>query len=156
MRRTSIRHSGLSISNSKYWKPSLRAVWQLMVYFCLMAPLTIEAQTVVATIPAGTHPQGIAANRVTNKIYVINQNSNVVVIDGATNTTQTLAVGTADSVPVALAVNSVTNKIYVVNQASDGTVSVIDGTQAVLRSTRGPIPFMSAIMDPMGLGTLYP
>ena len=57
----------------------------------------------------------MAVNPVTNKIYVANQNSNTVtVIDGATNTTATVAAG---NTPFAVAVNPVTNKIYVTNAA---------------------------------------
>ena len=46
------------------------------------------------------------------------------VIDGATNTTNTVVA--AGSYPYAVAVNPVTNKIYVANQGSN-TVTVIDG-----------------------------
>ena len=57
----------------------------------------------------------------TNKIYVANYDSdNVTVIDGATNATTTVAVGTN---PYAVAVNPVTNKVYVANdeqQQRDG------------------------------------
>jgi YVTN family beta-propeller protein len=61
---------------------------------------------------------------VTNKIYVANLNSNnVVVIDGATNGTTTVSVGSS---PLAIAVNPVTNKIYVANSGSN-SVTVIDG-----------------------------
>jgi len=63
-------------------------------------------------------------NPVTNKIYVANVSSNdVTVIDGATNGTTTVAVGSS---PFGLAVNPVTNKIYVANHGND-TVTLIDG-----------------------------
>ena len=43
--------------------------------------------TVVATVPVGTWPDGVAVNPTTNRIYVANCDSNnVSVIDGATNT----------------------------------------------------------------------
>jgi YVTN family beta-propeller protein len=59
----------------------------------------------------------VAVNLVTNQIYVANSNSNnVTVIDGATNTTTTVAAGTF---PDGVAVNPVTNQIYVTNQGSD-------------------------------------
>ena len=55
----------------------------------------------------------MAVNPVTNKIYVANDgSSNVTVIDGATNSTTTVAAGN----PYAVAVNPVTNKIYVANE----------------------------------------
>ena len=68
-------------------------------------------QTVTATISAGTNPQAVAVNPITNKIYVANPYSaNLTVIDGATNSTTTVTAGTS---PLAVAVNPVTNKIYV-------------------------------------------
>ena len=80
----------------------------------------------------------MAVNPVTNKIYVANVGSNnVTVIDGATNTTTTVAAG---SDPIAVAVNPVTNKIYVANRSSNN-VTVIDGaTNARPPWPRGPSP----------------
>jgi len=87
-------------------------------------PLAGWAQTVTTTIAAGREPIAIAANPVSNKIYVINFGSNsVTVIDGATNTTATVSAGTA---PLAIAVNPVSNKTYVANSGSSN-VTVIDG-----------------------------
>ena len=69
----------------------------------------------------------MAVNPNTNKIYVANAgasgNSTVTVIDGATNNTTTVAVGTGRWADVAVAVNPNTNQIYVVNyvqQQRDG------------------------------------
>ena len=50
--------------------------------------------------------------------------NNVTVIDGATNNTTTVAVGTA---PCAVAVNPNTNQIYVAQLWQQRTVTVIDG-----------------------------
>ncbi len=64
----------------------------------------------------------------TNKIYVVDENSNnIAVIDGVTNKTTKVVVGAN---PVAVAVNLVTNKIYVADMAfgNKGSVTVIDGT----------------------------
>ena len=73
-------------------------------------------------------------NPVTNKIYVANHDSgNVTVIDGATNATTTVPVGTG---PYAVAVNPVTNKIYVAN-ANSGNVTVIDGATNTTTTVRG-------------------
>lgn len=78
----------------------------------------------IAWIPVGTGPSPIALNPVTNKIYVANIGSNnVTVIDGATNSTATVAV---DLAPNGIAVNPVTNKIYVSNYHGH-TITVIDG-----------------------------
>jgi len=83
-----------------------------------------HAQRVTATLSAGTAPQAIAVNPVTNKIYVANAGSNTVtVIDGATNIRATVNVGTS---PQAIAVNPATNKVYVANHGSSN-VTVING-----------------------------
>ncbi len=54
------------------------------------------------------------------------QDGGVTVIDGATNTTSTLAIRTT---PINVTVNPVTNKIYVANERylDKGSVTVIDG-----------------------------
>jgi DNA-binding beta-propeller fold protein YncE len=94
------------------------------------------------TVTAGYYPKFVAANSATNKIYVVNGCGDVpnchgvvpgtvTVIDGATLSTQTVAVGDG---PNRGAVNPITNKIYVYNICgndptcnSAGTVTVIDG-----------------------------
>ena len=82
------------------------------------------AQNGTITVPAGSGPNVVAVNPVTNKVYVANQGSdNVMVIDGVTNATTTVATG---SIPIAIAANPVTNKIYVANVGSNN-VTVIDG-----------------------------
>ena len=89
----------------------------------LFAAMPVAAQTVTATVPAGTNPFAVAVNPVTNKTYIANRfSANVTVIDGATNTTATVPTGIT---PNAVAVNPVTNKIYVATFSS--TVTVIDG-----------------------------
>ena len=63
-------------------------------------------------------------------------------IDGASNGTVTLSVGTT---PIALAVNPVTNQIYVVNW-DGGTVTVIDGaTNGATTISVGSKPIALAI-----------
>ena len=85
---------------------------------------TASADWVTTTVPADSNPYAVAANPVTNRIYVANSSSNnVTVIDGATNATITVATRTG---PSAVAANPVTNKIYVANLNSDN-VTVIDG-----------------------------
>ncbi len=89
---------------------------------------TNETTTTVAT---GSAPNAIAADPVTNTIYVADcgstcygtGNGGVTIIDGATNAPVTLAVGTN---PIAVAVNPVTNKIYFANNGS-ANVTVMDG-----------------------------
>ena len=73
---------------------------------------------------AGTNPNAVTVNPVTNKVYVANfGGTTVTVIDGATNATTTVLTGTS---PIAVAVNPVTNRVYVANWGV-ATVTVIDG-----------------------------
>ncbi len=113
-----------------------------LVLLAIVITISLPAlsQVVIATLPAGTHPNAVAVNAGTNKIYVANQTCDtipcpgpgtVTVIDGATNTTTTVNVGVY---PNGVAVNPVTNKIYVTNKcgldvncASLSTVTIIDG-----------------------------
>ncbi len=84
----------------------------------------VRMDSVQATIPAGTNPNRLAVNTVTNKIYAANVvSNNVTVINGADNTTATV---TAGSGPSDIAVNTVTNRIYVAN-ATSNNVTVING-----------------------------
>ena len=55
--------------------------------FCLLLlPLSLSAQRVISEISGNFDTFGLAINTVTNKIYVVSQeDSNVVIIDGATN-----------------------------------------------------------------------
>ena len=79
--------------------------------------------TVVATIPVGTIPFGVAVTPDGTKVYVTNDGSNnVSVIKTATNTVvKTVPVGTA---PYGVAVTPDGTKVYVANEGS-GSVSVI-------------------------------
>ena len=84
---------------------------------------TVTDTVTVATISV-SYGSAVAVNPGTNRIYVTGSFAGAVtVIDGATDATTTVNVG---SIPKAIAVNPVTNKIYVVN-ANDSTVSVING-----------------------------
>ncbi|MGA8878386.1 MAG: YncE family protein [Candidatus Korobacteraceae bacterium] len=103
-----------------YRQVRLAAITILIV----LASLPAIAQTLITTVTAGSYPVAITFNPATNKIYVVNQNSNnVTVIDGVTYKTNTVATG---ATPNAIAVNSATNKIYVANGNSD-SVTVING-----------------------------
>src|ERR1700691_2700385 len=62
----------------------LRAYWA--VVFLTLSAAGLRAQTVTATLAAGTQPYAGAVNPVTNTIYVANSDShNVTVIHGAAN-----------------------------------------------------------------------
>jgi len=86
--------------------------------------------------PGGVYPLGpiaVAVDPLANKIYVANVNTNsVTVIDGATNNTTSIAVGTN---PQAVALNSSTSKIFVADGGSND-VAMIDGPTNTLQ---GPI-----------------
>src|SRR5215471_14733850 len=84
-----------------------------------------NAQVVTGTVGA-VFPLSMQVNPVTNKIYVADFTSEtspnrVIVIDGATNSTTTVATGIGTT---AVAVNPVTNKIYAIN-FFDNDVTVI-------------------------------
>jgi len=84
-----------------------------------------DSNTVIATVPVGGSPRGVAVNPTTSRVYVTGRDSaSVTAIDGTTNTVMaTIPVGL---MPQGVAVNPTTNLIYVANWAS-GDVSVIDG-----------------------------
>lgn len=76
----------------------------ILIVTLLSTPQSAWADTIVAEVDAGTIPWAVEVNPVTNKIYVVNMDSdNVTVIDGVYNTTTTVAVGDR---PYAVAVNS--------------------------------------------------
>jgi YVTN family beta-propeller protein len=109
--------------NRRYAKaPRLRIVAATLL--ALAASLFAAAQTLVTTVTVGNDPVAVAVNTATNKIYVVNQNSNnMTIIDGATNNPSSIMTGSA---PDAVAVNSVTNMIYVANGSSN-SVTVVNG-----------------------------
>jgi len=80
--------------------------------------------TVMATIPIGCHPWGLAVNPVTNLIYVANF-IDVKVIDGVTNTVTAFGGGSNEN---SAAVNPATNRIYIGNNhAGACPLHVFDG-----------------------------
>ncbi|HEV7375438.1 MAG TPA: YncE family protein, partial [Pyrinomonadaceae bacterium] len=103
---------------------------------------TIQAQSVIATVPVGSHPYGVGVdpNPARNRIYVANETSGTVsVIDGATNTridADSITAGVNDisagDGPYGLAVNPVTNRIFVNDRRGgvllENFVTVIEGS----------------------------
>src|SRR2546423_14504712 len=84
-----------------------------LTLFCWTGGQFVKADTSIGNVAAGTQPNAVAVNPVTNKIYVANYlSNNVTVIDGSNNSTSTIAAGTK---PYAVGINPVTNKIYVAN-----------------------------------------
>ena len=119
------------------------SIVSLFLFLFAAAILPAAAQTMLATVPVGQDAFYLAANAVTNKIYVANycgkdpgcgsaSPGTVTVIDGLTNTvTATITVGIR---PPFLLINPVTNKIYVPSR-HDNTVSVIDGVTNTVTKT---------------------
>ena len=113
----------------------------LFLFLFAAAILPAAAQTILATVPVGQDAFYLAANPVTNKVYVVNSCGNdpscgspgtVTVINGLTNTVDaTITVGVN---PVFVMINPVTNKIYVSNR-HDNTVSVINGLTNTVSKT---------------------
>jgi YVTN family beta-propeller protein len=147
---------------TSYHRRSLPEIFQFFLVVLLPAwPISVLSQTVAATVSAGTAPETVAVNKMTNKIYVANFLSHsVTVIDGTTNSTTTVQTGLR---PRAMAVNEATNKIYVANVGdvplggSDrGGVTVIDGvtnltTTVIDPNANGP----TAVAVNSGTNTIY-
>ncbi|HET7731533.1 MAG TPA: YncE family protein [Usitatibacter sp.] len=107
-----------AFSTPRAWAALLAALAVLA-----MSPAA-TAQSVAATVAAGSDPRAIAVDPVRNRIYVANEFSNdVTVLDGATLATTRVAVGRR---PQHIGVNTTTNRIYVSN-GTDASLSVIDG-----------------------------
>jgi YVTN family beta-propeller protein len=108
-------------------KPAqLLSSFTIGLIFCCLSCSPAFGQSVIATVPVGTGPEGIGVNPVTNRWYVTNRtSSDVSVVDGESN--QVVATVPTGLRPIGIAVNPVTNKIYAA-AVDDGTVTVIDGT----------------------------
>jgi YVTN family beta-propeller protein len=109
------------------------------------ASKSVTAQTIESTsgpiaadqLQVGGHPQGIAVNPVTNKIYILSPaDGTVKVLDSKSGTVKNIPVGIGDDVscPYRIDVDSLNNKIYVANTVSD-SVSVIDGSSDTVKKT---------------------
>ena len=116
-------------------------------YMLLFSPVLI-AQTLLGNILVGSHPQAVAVNPYTDRIYVIDEPSNQITeIDGVTNITTAIPLGAnqQESLNGALAINPFTNKIYAVDGVNNH-LAVIDGaTRAVTMVTTGTCPYAVAV-----------
>jgi YVTN family beta-propeller protein len=87
---------------------------------------------IVATIPLGDRPRGIASDFQRGEVYAFNLNSNSLsIVDAGTNAVvATIGIAVA---PTGLDVNTLLGRIYVVS-SSDGSVTIVDqATRAVIR-----------------------
>jgi YVTN family beta-propeller protein len=109
------------------------------------ACLSFTTPVAVSVVPAGSLPQNLVFNSVSNKLYIANNIGNsVTVINGSTDAVlATIPVGKA---PYHVAVNEMTNRIYVPNNMAN-TVSVIDGSTDTVMATVsvGNAPRASAV-----------
>jgi YVTN family beta-propeller protein len=89
-----------------------------------LSVIDTATNTVVATVPVGRGPQGVAVNPAGSLVYVTNNGSNTIsIIDTATNeVTATVPVGVG---PFGVAVNPAGSRVYVTSRVNN-TVSVLD------------------------------
>jgi len=109
--------------------------------------IDIASNTVVATIPVGSQPAGVAVNSTGARVYIANLDS-VSVIDGASKSViATVPVGVA---LFGVAVNPAGTRVYAADQGSD-SVAVID---AVNNTTVTSVPVGAApggvVVNPEG------
>ena len=106
---------------------------------------------VVATIPVGTQPNGIAVDPATGMVYVGNEGSNSVsAIDASTNTVTSTYTGILS--PDAVAVDPTTDTVYTASDMSESSLGVIDvATGAVSSYAGGPNPTDVAVDPAAGL-----
>ena len=105
--------------------PSFRLLVLFLAGFSVTAA---SAQRIVAAVPVGTEPRGVAANPSTGNIYVANVLDGTISVIQKNIVTATLPV---DTLPYLVAVDSKTNRIYAAGcnfQTGAGSmVVVIDG-----------------------------
>jgi len=113
--------------------------------------LTVDSGggTVVATIPVGGNPAGVAYNSGNGYVYVTNPFSDIVSVINGTTVVATVPVG---GEPNALAYDSENGYVYVTNSDSQ-TVSVISGTVVVATVPVGDGP--SGVAYDSGNGYVY-
>ena len=112
----------------------------LLGVLLLIGASSSRAQTVTATVPVGPCPSALAVNPTTNTIYVASPNSEnpstacygnntVTVINGSTNTTDTIISDGSTTLlaPLAIAVNPTTDMVYVADDTSGDSVTLING-----------------------------
>jgi uncharacterized repeat protein (TIGR01451 family) len=87
--------------------------------------IDLEESKLVATVPLGADPQGVAVNPSTGRVYVaLSGEGHLSVVDGLEG--QVLAVVTGLRRPRGVAVNPTTNRVYVTDTGADKLV-VMDG-----------------------------
>lgn len=119
--------------------------------------INLENNAVVATIPVGVQPTGVAVSPDGKKVYITNQNligpstgNTVSVIDVATNTVITNI--TVNDSPYGIAISPDGSRLYVTSQSPFNTVSVIStATNTVLKILpSGGVNPQSLVVSPDG------
>ena len=122
----------------------------LLLLACGVALRGVPAtsQTLLTTIPTGSHPVALAPNPASRKLYVANQVQQQRNRDHVNELMPpTIPVG---SYPTDIAANPVTNKIYVANQSSN-TATVIDGVSgstSTVATGRSPVALALPMKPP--------
>src|SRR5579862_6179989 len=121
----------------------------LAISIPVLTAVPASAQTVVTTVPLGDHPQAVVVNLLTNKIYTVDNSSEVTEIDGVADTPTAIPLGLPPTNSVnAMAVDPITNRIYTTS-VDTNQVSVIDGsTHAVAFVPTGVNPVALAVTGP--------
>lgn len=84
-------------------------------------------------VPVGPHPNAVAINPSTNRIYVPTDNV-IAVLDGSNDTVvATIPLASPDHFPYRVAVNPITNRVYATSL--QGSITVIDGANSSIVTT---------------------
>src|SRR5258706_13805717 len=112
--------------------------------------VALDSNAVVAFVPVGADPIGVAINGFGNRVYVTNANDNTVSVIDATNNTvlRTIAVGVE---PFRVATNPQGTKVAVATLGNGfNTISIIDtNSSAVSTITVGFAP-VGVVFSPTG------
>jgi YVTN family beta-propeller protein len=107
--------------------------WAVSLAGLILSPFAF-AQKLVGVVGLEGQPSGLAANPVTNMVYVPNTTlGTVTVINGGSN--QVVANITLPSTPIGVALNPTTNLIYVTTTSPSNSVVVIDGSSNTVKTT---------------------
>jgi YVTN family beta-propeller protein len=95
--------------------------------------LDLRTRTEIATLPVGLHPQELAVDSKSNRIYVANvQGNSVTVFDGARNAV--VGVRNAGSHPHAVAVDQSSGHAYAANYGAPWVTPLPDAPQSIPQS----------------------
>jgi YVTN family beta-propeller protein len=95
--------------------------------------LDLQTRTTIATLPVGPHPQGLAVDSRSNRIYVANvQGNSVTVIDGARNAV--VGARNAGSHPYAVAVDEGSGRVFAANYAAPWVTPLSDEPPSITPS----------------------